>query len=222
VVVLGLVLCPLAVLYVLGLYFSAGISLWRLIQHDYGNPDGGANLKPALNVLYSLAVAQGVVYSYRAIYDLAARTGLVEVVAKDYSLETDLVSEYLDETVAGCMKDPSFARGRNLVTYAVELLMESKSRYGYVSGVLIHGTFTMNQRLYGQSGLIKQLLAKSASFSHVVQQLVETFGPTSPYSTEIRLQAASIVENVAGSVRLEQFPKGTMIECISSLLDTFE
>jgi hypothetical protein len=97
--VLAIVLCPLVVLYVLGLYLSAGISLWRLIQHDYGNPDGGANnLKPALNVLYSLAVAQGVVYGYRAIYDSAARAGLVEDVAKDYhSLEgeTVLVSDYL-------------------------------------------------------------------------------------------------------------------------------
>ena len=62
VLVLGIVLCPLAVLYMLGLYLFAGISLWRLIQHDYGNPDGGANLKPALNVLYSLAMVQGVVY----------------------------------------------------------------------------------------------------------------------------------------------------------------
>ena len=109
--VLAIVLCLLAVLYMLGMYLSAGISLWRLIQHDYGNPDGGTNLKPALNVLYSLAVAQGVVYGYRSIHDLAGRTGLVEVVAKDYSLERDLVSEYLDETVSGCMKDPSFARG---------------------------------------------------------------------------------------------------------------
>ena len=217
--VLGIVLCPLAVLYMLGMYLSSGISLWRLIQHDYGNPDGGANLKPALNVLYSLAVAQGVVYSYRSIYDLVARTGLVEVVAKNYSLERDLVSEYLDETVAGCMKDPSFARGRNLVTYAVELLMESKSRYDYVSGILILSTVTPWSE---QSCLLKQLLTGSASFSHVVQRLLETFGPTSPYSTEIRVRAARIVATVAGSIRLDQLPQGMMIECISSLLDTFE
>ena len=95
--VLGIVLCHLTVLNMLGMYLSSGISLWRLIQHDYGNPDGGANLKPALNVLYSLAVAQGVVYGYRSIYDLVARTGLVKIVSDYYSLKTDL-----DETVAGC------------------------------------------------------------------------------------------------------------------------
>ena len=223
VLVLGIVLCPLAVLYMLGLYLSAGISLWRLIQHDYGNTDGGANLKPALNVLYSLAMAQGVVYGYRAIYDLVAKTGLVEEVANYYSLETDLVSEYLDGTVAGCMKDPSFARGRNLVTYAVDLLMESKSRYGYISGVLILGK--MDRRYwYGQQGLMKQLLTGSASFSHVVQRLLETFGPRSPCSTEIRVRAARIVATVAGSICLDHFPAQgmMMIQCVSSLLDTFE
>jgi hypothetical protein len=224
--VLAIVLCPLVVLYVLGLYLSAGISLWRLIQHDYGNPDGGANnLKPALNVLYSLAVAQGVVYGYRAIYDSAARAGLVEDVAKDYhSLEgeTVLVSDYLEETVAGCTKDPSFARGRNLVTYAVDSLMQSKSRYDYISGVLILGAILDMRSPLGQPGLLKQLLTESASFSHVVQRLLETFGQRSPYSTEIRMRAARIVATVAGSIRLDQLPQGMIIECISTLLDTFE
>jgi len=180
--VLVIVLCPLAVLHMLGMYLSAGISLWRLIQHDYGNPDGGTNLKPALNVLYSLAVAQGVVYGYRAIYDSVARTGLVEDVAKHHSLETDLVSEYLEKTVAGCMKDPSFARGRNFVTYAVDLLMEYKSKYPYISGVRILGAI-LEMGSWRQLDLIKELLTESASFSHVVQRLLETFGPRSPYST---------------------------------------
>jgi len=218
VLVLALVLCPLAVLYVLGLYLTTGISLWRLIQHDYGNPEGGANLKPALNVLYSLAVAQGAVYGYRTIYDLTARTRLVEDVAQFYSLERNLVSDYLEETVAGCMKDPSFARGRNLVTYAVDLLMESKSRYDFVSGILILGTVLITPQSE-RSRLLKQLLTGSASFSHVVQRLLEAFGSTSPYSTEIRARAARIVAAVAGSIRLDMMID---TECISSVLDAFE
>jgi hypothetical protein len=213
--VLVIVLCPLAILYVFGLYLSARISLWCLIQHDYGNANGGANLKPAINVLYSLAVSQGVVYGYRAIYDLMARTGVVKIVADYYSLETDQVSEYLDETVAGCTKDPSFATGRNLITYAVDLLMDSKSRYGYISGVLILG------RSPGR-GLIKELVTGSTSFNHMIQRLLETFGPRNPYSTEIRLRAARIVATVAGSIHLDQFPQGMTIECVSSLLDTLE
>jgi len=122
------------------------------------------------------------------------------------------------------MKDPSFTRGRNLVTYAVDLLMESKSRYGYISGVLILGAILQSRVSLGQPGLLKQLLTGSASFSHAVQQLLETFGPRSPCSTEIRVRAARIVATVAGSICLDHFPAQgmMMIQCVSSLLDTFE
>ncbi|RLN00067.1 hypothetical protein C2845_PM06G30690 [Panicum miliaceum] len=124
--------------------------------------------------------------------------------------------------VRGCEKDPSFARGRNLVTYAADLTMKPNSRKSFLSGVLILGALLRpKHRWSGQAGVIKQVLTVSASFSHVVRQLLETFGPTSPYSSEIREEAARIVELVARSIRLEQFP-GVAIHCVSSLLDTFD
>jgi hypothetical protein len=42
--------CPTVLLYLFGMYISAGISLWRLIEHDFSSADGGANLKPAPHV----------------------------------------------------------------------------------------------------------------------------------------------------------------------------
>jgi hypothetical protein len=209
--VLAPVLCLVAVLYLLGLYISSGISLWRLIEHDYGgDAEGGANLKPALNVLYSLAVAQGVVFGYKTVFDLVARAGLVEEVANHYSLNTDLVKDYLEETVIGCMKDPSFARGRNLFTY------------GYLSGCIIIGTILQKREYELDRHWAQQLLTGPTFFSHVIQWLMETFGPTSPYSTEIREHAARIVALVAPRILLEKSPAEEMIQCISSLLDTFE
>ncbi|KAF8776538.1 hypothetical protein HU200_003255 [Digitaria exilis] len=62
--VFAVILCPLAVFFVFGLYISAALSLWRLIEHDFTNADGGSNLKPALEVLYGLAVAQGILYRF--------------------------------------------------------------------------------------------------------------------------------------------------------------
>ena len=111
--------------------------MWRMIQDDYSDTDGGTNL-PALYVLYSLAVVQGVVYGYRTIYDVAARTGLVEDVADHYSVETDLVLEYLDETVAGCMKDPSFGRRRNLVTYGVDFFFKEQEGQAGPTGIYLN------------------------------------------------------------------------------------
>ncbi|EEC69461.1 hypothetical protein OsI_38654 [Oryza sativa Indica Group] len=62
--VIAIILLPLALLYLFGLLVSTGLSMWRLIERDYGGEDGGANLTPALNVLYSLALFQGVLFCY--------------------------------------------------------------------------------------------------------------------------------------------------------------
>ncbi|KAL6623641.1 hypothetical protein ACP70R_033520 [Stipagrostis hirtigluma subsp. patula] len=227
----AILFCPLALLYVLGLYICAVISLWRLIAHDYGNgADGNSNMRPALIVLYSLAVAQGVLFGYRSVHALGPRKGLAREVDKSYDLGLNTVLVYLDETVKGCEKDPSFARGRNFVTYAVNLLsekypvnlmMEPQSCPSYLDGVRILGSLVRKYRKYSSRRILaKQLLTESASFVSIVGELLETMGPRSPWSMEIREHAARILQLVAGSIRLEQFPGG--IHCVSSLLDTFE
>lgn len=82
-VVFAIILCPLAVLYLSGLVISTSLSLWRLIQRDYGDGDGSANLTPALNVLYSLALFQGVLFFYQWVSYFAGKR-LIEKVASKY------------------------------------------------------------------------------------------------------------------------------------------
>ncbi|KAL6623632.1 hypothetical protein ACP70R_033511 [Stipagrostis hirtigluma subsp. patula] len=214
-----IILCPLAILYVLGLYISAWISLRRLIEHDYGNTDESANLEPALVVLYSLGVAQGVLFGYRAFYGFRARKKIAKFVADHYNLGQDIVLDYLDETVRVCEKDPSLAKGRNLVTYAVDM-MESKLCDTYINGVSILGTIIYSSRQEEKRVLAKQLLTGSPSSSFIIRKLLQTMGPRSPYSTEIKEHAAKIMLLVAGGIRLEQFPGG--IQCIYSLLDPLD
>ncbi|KAL6638444.1 hypothetical protein ACP70R_023939 [Stipagrostis hirtigluma subsp. patula] len=214
-----IILCPLAILYVLGLYISAWISLRRLIEHDYGNTDESANLEPALVVLYSLGVAQGVLFGYRAFYGFRARKKIAKFVADHYNLGQDIVLDYLDETVRVCEKDPSLAKGRNLVTYAVDMT-ESKLCDTYINGVSILGTIIYSSRQEEKRVLAKQLLTGSPSSSFIIRKLLQTMGPRSPYSTEIKEHAAKIMVLVAGGIRLEQFPGG--IQCIYSLLDPLD
>ena len=40
VLVVAVLLLPLGAVYVFGLYISIGISVWRLVQRDYGAADG--------------------------------------------------------------------------------------------------------------------------------------------------------------------------------------
>ncbi|GJM95454.1 hypothetical protein PR202_ga12192 [Eleusine coracana subsp. coracana] len=132
VLILTIILFPLAVLYYLGLYICTAIALWRLVKRDYygGAAEGGdaANLKPALDVLYSLAVGQGALFFYRTAYAFAGN-GAVEKVIDKYKMTSsqskEAVRGYLSEMRSGCDKDPSFCIGKDLITYAVSL-MESQ------------------------------------------------------------------------------------------------
>nr|CAB3466123.1 unnamed protein product [Digitaria exilis] len=191
--------------------------------HDLGNANGGANLKPALKVLYCLAAAQGFLFVYKTIYSFTATIGLSKFVADLCSVDKYLVSDYLEYTVAWCEKDPSFATGRNLVTYAMGLVTEAKlDDRGFIAGVRILGrvVYGCETRLVA----VRHLLTRSASFSHVVRALLEALGPRSSYSVELRVHAAKIVAHVACSIHLEDrtFPGEMVIQGISSLLDTFE
>ncbi|OEL36293.1 hypothetical protein BAE44_0002688 [Dichanthelium oligosanthes] len=215
---LGIILCPLGVLCLLGLYISAGVSLWRLMEHDYGD-DRGANLKPALQVLYTLAVAQGVLFGYKAMYGNVSRIRLAKLVAEDGTVDEELVVQYLEETLSGCEKDPSFTSGRNLVTYGVDLMTEPMSNEGFISGIRVLGGVIKNYSGMerGRKVLAKHLLARSDSSGRMIERLLETVGSKSPYSREVREHAARIVALVARGIRLESFPG--VIECISSVLE---
>uniref|UniRef100_A0A0D9Y047 Uncharacterized protein n=1 Tax=Leersia perrieri TaxID=77586 RepID=A0A0D9Y047_9ORYZ len=219
--VLIVILFPLAVLYLFGLLITTGLSLWRLIERDYGNGDGGANLQPALKVLYSLALFQGVLFCYRSVSYIAGKR-LAHVVAKNYGFDANegrtSVVEYMRQTKIGCEKDPSFTKGRNLVTYAVTLMKSESSSGDYVSGARILDRFVANGELRDHHALIRQLVGSSSSSSQVMQRLLQSLRSTSPLDREVREFAARIVSHLASEINLTTFPHG--IRCISSLLET--
>ncbi|KAJ1274249.1 hypothetical protein BS78_05G047800 [Paspalum vaginatum] len=223
--IFAIILCPLAFLYVYGIFISAGLSLARLIQRDYGDQANEGHLTSALHVLYSLAVLQGSVFAYRCLLRFW-RQRLVNHVAKLYGLQEDnkraraTVQEYLVETKAGCEKDPSSIKDRNLITYAMELMQSSNCPGNYFSGISVIGSTLIKRddgKLQGQQTRIKQLIG-SPSSSHLLLKLLHTLDPRNPHgSMESKLHAARIVAHLAGEIQLSQFPG--MIRCIASLID---
>ncbi|KAF0889294.1 hypothetical protein E2562_022844 [Oryza meyeriana var. granulata] len=221
--VFAAILCPLAALYLFGLLITTALSLWRLIQRDYGMSDGDANLEPALNVLYSLALFQGVLFLYRFVSRFAGKR-LAGVVAENYGFGKEdeggreSVMEYMRKTRVGCEKDPSFAKGRNLVRFAVEQMKpDAISSVDYVSGARILDKLLEQKQLQDQHTMIRQLVG-SASSSQVMQRLLHSLRSTSPRDTDARQLAARIVAHLADEISLTSFPHG--IGCISSLLET--
>ncbi|KAL6598547.1 hypothetical protein ACP70R_046246 [Stipagrostis hirtigluma subsp. patula] len=221
--VVVLILLPLGVVYMFGLYISTGIALWRLVQRDYiveadGDPSK-ANLKAALQVLYVMALLQGALFSYRAIISRRGKATLLNLMYERYHFHGDArrsVSDYFTETIAGCEKDPSFARGRNLVTYAVDL-MESRSPESYLSGTRILDsllTSASSKRWWTRLDtegrplrtLVMRQLLGSASATHVIWKLLQSRDSgMSPYGEEVKERAARILGHLASEIALEQF-----------------
>jgi hypothetical protein len=131
---------------------------------------------------------------------------------------------------AGCFKDPSSAKGKNLLTYAVEL-MGSQSPQSYLSGLRILDTLigpgrrakdtasvaSNKSMMLRRRTIIKQMIG-SASCSHVLHKLLQTLDSKSQYDGEMRERAARIVAHLASDIHVEQFPRG--LQCISSMLET--
>jgi hypothetical protein len=238
--VLAILVCPLAAIYVCGLLFSTGISIWRLVQHDYGgNKDGEANLKPAMDTLYSLALLQGLLFCYRFFFSLTKK-GLANQVVTDCdgNKERAVVSRYLHETRIGCDKDPSFASGRNFITHAVDL-MGSKSHDDILSAVnMLYTAICMGERrlkkaragskysctgrwqkIIMQNMMLKYLITPASS-SPVLQKLLQTLDPLGAFDRDTRNECATIVSHLALDIHLEQFPGA--IQNICTLIGSFE
>ncbi|KAK8458767.1 hypothetical protein SEVIR_2G001200v4 [Setaria viridis] len=169
--VFTILLCPLFVLYLFGLFVSPWISLWRLwrtiVRH--GNMlRGEANLKPALLILYSLALLQGVLFYYWAISAFEEKK-LVKQVAEAYEIDEEdkareTVTDYLRMIREGCEKDLSFAKGRNLITYSVDL-MDSNSPDNYLSAARILDTLIRQLKHTGdrQHTRIRRMVASASN-----------------------------------------------------------
>ncbi|KAF8762979.1 hypothetical protein HU200_008826 [Digitaria exilis] len=75
----------------------------------------------------------------------------------------------------GVLKDPSFATGRNLVTYGVNLMMEAPSNEGFIAGISILAGVIKHYEEPGRLVLAKHLLmTRSHSWSHMIRRLLET------------------------------------------------
>uniref|UniRef100_A0A0E0J277 DUF4220 domain-containing protein n=1 Tax=Oryza nivara TaxID=4536 RepID=A0A0E0J277_ORYNI len=204
-----LVLHPLLVLY-----WCIIVPATRLSQQDYGQGDGDsskANLKPAMMIFYSLALAQGTLYMLWFILN-AGNAMMVRVVASKCDFEKSWgrksVDQYLSDTKFKCLKDPSSIKDMNLIKFAAGLL-DSDSEDDYITGARMLVSFIQKQKLP------VKLLIRSSRIR--TQKLITMLGWTDPADREIRMLAAIIVGHVASNINLSQFPGA--LQSIGSLLD---
>ncbi|EMS46376.1 hypothetical protein TRIUR3_11700 [Triticum urartu] len=205
-------------IYYNGSYICAGISLWRVIQRDYGSMDGDitkANLMPALDLFYSLILCQGalfVLWGASLIADRSFITSLHRVCKFPKMWGFASVRNYLHHIRSKCWRGAETSmEDRGLVKYAVDLLDSESSQEDYLSGARMLDVFIKVHQVD-----VRPLILPS---SQKVQKLIDTLRWSSSESDrEIKELAARIFAHLAFNIDLTQFPGA--IRCISSLLGT--
>ncbi|XP_020194672.1 uncharacterized protein [Aegilops tauschii subsp. strangulata] len=196
-----------------GHFVCVVLSLWRIVQRDYGSNDGDgskANMMPALDIFYSLVLCQGALWfiwvwiSSGAMWLVVSLRRACKFPEKWGSIS---VSEYLLDTLEKCWRDPMSIHGRKVINYAVDLL-DSDSQKDYLSGARMLDTFIK------LDADVRSVILPSRP---KIQKLIDTVGSRSS-DREIRELAARIIAYLAGDIHLTQFPGA--IRCISSVLDT--
>ncbi|KAL6598430.1 hypothetical protein ACP70R_046129 [Stipagrostis hirtigluma subsp. patula] len=189
-----------------------GLSLDRLRHQDYGSDDGDeskANLKPALNIFYSLSLAQGALFMSVLIFQKCFGA-YIPVFIRLHGFSRKVVIGYTSETEIRCQNNPEPTKNWNLITYGVGLLDSG------LPDDFMWGARVLNM-LIEQKIPIKWHLLRSPR--HRIQLLIEALGWRSPSDRVTRELAARIVAHLASDLNLSEFPGA--IECISSLLDTY-
>ncbi|KAL5205044.1 hypothetical protein ABZP36_009915 [Zizania latifolia] len=201
--------------YGCGPYICIGLSSWRLRHRAYAGASNGdaslANLTTALDFFYALVLCQGALdLSLRLFISLEHSVLLVyQKASKNISSETwfmKFVEAYSNDIRERCAKDLAAAEQVSLLSYAVGLL-ESGSQEEYLSAARMLDYLIKN----GQDASTLILGSRWKA-----QRLLDTLGITQG-STELRLLAARIVADLAGGIRLAQFPGS--LRCVSSLLE---
>ncbi|KAL5204747.1 hypothetical protein ABZP36_009618 [Zizania latifolia] len=201
--------------YAYGPYICIGLSSWRLKHRAYAGASNGeaslANLRTALDFFYALVLCQGALYLSLVLFISLEHSVLVvyQTTSKNISTEEwfmKFVEAYSNDTRERCAQDLSVAEKVSLLSYAVGLL-ESGSQEEYLSAARMLDCLIKNGQ--DASALILGSRRKA-------KRLLNTLGITQG-STELRLLAARIVAELAGGIRLAQFPGS--LRCVSSLLE---
>ncbi|KAG2650974.1 hypothetical protein PVAP13_1NG207900 [Panicum virgatum] len=186
------------------------ISLNRLRQQDYGS-DGDAskaNLRPALNLFYSLTLAQGAIFISVLIFQNGF-TAYFRGFIRRHDLNGNVFAGYIEETQVKYMNNQASSETWNFVTYGVGLL-DSELQDDFVTGVHALNVLIENGRQ------LRCLLIGSPR--HRIQKLFSALGWRSLKDRKTRGLAARIVAHLASDLHIAEFPGS--LESICSLLDT--
>uniref|UniRef100_A0A0E0EFB3 Uncharacterized protein n=1 Tax=Oryza meridionalis TaxID=40149 RepID=A0A0E0EFB3_9ORYZ len=185
------------------------LALLRIVPQNYfadgsnGKQDSEKNLKPSLNIFYGMVLGQGILYIVAClleVFSFIPRRSLVRHGGFGRQLGVEYVNLYYAYAFEKCVRGPVLAPKKiSLITFAMDSLNSDSSR----------------NKLYEKLRI--KTITKLTNGTKTIASLFDLLGWTSNADADIRLCAAKVTADLAGSVRVVQIP-GAM-QLIASLLD---
>ncbi|KAL6838412.1 hypothetical protein ACP4OV_031657 [Aristida adscensionis] len=179
--------------------------------HDTENHQ--KTLVPSLRAFYLLALFQGSLYIGACIFELFSfflRRSLVRLFEFKGQWGPRAVNLFYQQAYTTCMETGTLAAGNTISGFAIKSLY-SNSREMHLSGVCLLDS------LLQRRDSSKELISSIARSDKAVSTLISMLGWKGVQDTEIRLFAARVTAEIAGSVRIAGHP--CMLKLVSSLLD---
>ncbi|GLJ31153.1 hypothetical protein SUGI_0624220 [Cryptomeria japonica] len=198
------------------------LSVWRLAGQDYRNVEGSSekrNRRPALNVFYSLAVAEALLFLVeKAYWQWKIKVQKLLVKVKDEfgfdDKEEGTLERFFYDTYSQSINGSVFdGLKMDLVCFSVDLL-KSNTDHGQLTGARVLST------LVNDSRFSEETLRSIGIMQDVVERLLEMLNWKNRHEQDIRKAVAEIVCNLVkknrNSLRVAQIPGA--LESIASLL----
>ncbi|XP_062188216.1 uncharacterized protein LOC133891503 [Phragmites australis] len=198
-----------------------GLTLWRLIEHNYygdnENDPAKTNLEPSLDILYGIVLSQGILYLVACIVEIFSfipRRSLVRRGGFRDQWGVESVNLYYGYALEKCMERDVLAKKKIcLSSFAMDSLDSDSPK------MRLHGIRMMHCLLQGEPTRTL-LLSKLTTRTGTIARLISMLEWTSPSETTIRLFAAKVTAELAKSLRVNGVAIPGTVQVVSALLDT--
>uniref|UniRef100_A0A0E0ANL7 Uncharacterized protein n=1 Tax=Oryza glumipatula TaxID=40148 RepID=A0A0E0ANL7_9ORYZ len=186
-----------------------------LVDDKNGEHDSEKNLEPSLKIFYGMVLAQGILYIVAClleVFSFIPRRYLIRRSGFGGQMGVEYVNLYYAYAFEKCMGGAVLAPKKiSLITFAMDSLNSDSSRNKLYGVQMLH-------RFLKKEQLRTKTITKLTNATKTVASLFDMLGWTSDGDEEIRLFAAKVTAELAGSLRVVQIPGATQL--VASLLDT--
>ncbi|KAF2924216.1 hypothetical protein DAI22_07g253300 [Oryza sativa Japonica Group] len=173
------------------------------------------NLKASLIIFYGMVLGQGILYIVAClleVFSFIPRKYLIRHGGLGGQMGVENVNLYYAYAFEKCMEGAVLAPKKiSLITFAMDSLNSDSSRKKLYGVQMLHKLLKMEQ-------LRTKTITKLTNDTKTVASLFDMLDWTSDRDSEIRLFAAKVTAELAGSLRVVQIPGTTQL--VASLLDT--